>query len=245
MKKSTDTGMNRTGMSVSPVEGRKMMDNAEPEIVLVTGTPDEIKQQRSEYVIESGPIGTVPVPSTLTGMKESVVQTFKGNKATVFLDKLGARLAYERAGTRLYEAMLTKVQALGGTEIFPDLSILKQFHREELSHAEMLRLTTEELGADPTAMTPAADIESVAAFGVMQVVTDPRTDLQQCIHALMIAELADRDGWEVLIELADALKHDEIASKFRRALAEEENHLQHVRTWLKQEVMSEAGVAGD
>ena len=53
----------------------------------------------------------MPVPGNLKGAAKAAVKALKGEKAAVFLDKLGERLAFERTGVRLYEAVLAKVPA--------------------------------------------------------------------------------------------------------------------------------------
>lgn len=99
------------------------------------------------------------------------------------------------------------------------------------------------LGADPTAVTPEADLNGVASIGLMQIVTDPRTSVAQSLHAIHIVELADRDGWELLIHLTIEFGQEEMAANFRQALAEEERHLATVRDVMKSSCLSEAGMA--
>lgn len=100
-----------------------------------------------------------------------------------------------------------------------------------------------DLGADPTAVTPGADVDGVASIGLMQVMTDPRTSIAQSLHVLLIAELADHDGWQLLIKLAEELGQNDMAGKFRGALAEEGQHLTTIREFVEKSCMSEAGVS--
>jgi hypothetical protein len=85
-------------------------------------------------------------------------------------------------------------------------------------------------------------VAGVASMGIMQVLTDPRTSLAQCLQALLTAELTDNDGWRLLIQLADNLGYDEMSAQFETALANEVVHLQNVRTWLSECVMDSAQV---
>jgi hypothetical protein len=96
------------------------------------------------------------------------------------------------------------------------------------------------LGGDPTAMTPCADIAGVSATGFLQVITDPRTTMAQALNTMLAVELADNAGWELLIELAQASGHKEMAEGFAVAQTAEERHLAHVKTWLKGAVLGEA-----
>ena len=52
----------------------------------------------------------------------------------------------------------------------------------------------EQLGGDPTAMTPCADLVGVQSMGLWQSVSDPRTTLAQCLNTMLVAELADHAG---------------------------------------------------
>ena len=62
--------------------------------------------------------------------------------------------------------------------------------------------------------------------------TDPRTDLLQCLEAVLTAELVDNDCWRALIELTEAAGHANLAKRFRRALEHEREHLDNVRRWV-------------
>jgi hypothetical protein len=104
----------------------------------------------------------------------------------------------------------------------------------------MVRGAMEELGADPTAITPAADVIGVASSGLLQVVTDPRTTLPQSLDALLTAELTDNDGWQMLIELARIYGKEDLVTRFQIAKAAEEVHLAEVRRWLTVETSLEA-----
>lgn len=82
----------------------------------------------------------------------------------------------------------------------------------------------------------------VSSMGIMQVLTDPRSSMAQCLQAMLTAELTDNAGWELLIELADSLGYAEMSKEFGGALAHEEVHLQNVRNWLSECVLDSAQV---
>jgi hypothetical protein len=102
----------------------------------------------------------------------------------------------------------------------------------------------ERLGADPTAVTPAADVAGVASSGLLGVAADPRTTVHQSLEAVLIAELADNEGWEMLIKLSRDMGQDDMATEFQTALQEEERHLALVRGWVSGHKHQEAKVAG-
>jgi hypothetical protein len=78
-------------------------------------------------------------------------------------------------------------------------------------------------------------------MGLVQAVTDPRTTLTQCLEALLVAELADNDGWKILISMAEALGQDDLASRFANALVEEDQHLASVRSWIAERLEVQLG----
>jgi len=244
MKKPTDVGKNRTGAATDPAEAKRTMEGAE------LGTPDEnvdmeapeLHATRVAWSADAEPIGTMPPPDTMKGKAKAAVKKMQGKDPAVFLDQLGARLAFERTGTRLYEALLVKLAAANVHEGGPTRAELEEIRDEELRHAALIQRCMEQLGADPTAVTPAADIQGVASSGVMQVVADPRTTLTQALEAALIAELADNDSWQMLIELAEGLGQDEMAEQFRHALDHEERHLARVRRWLSAALVGQAGI---
>jgi hypothetical protein len=70
--------------------------------------------------------------------------------------------------------------------------------------------------------------------------TDPRTTFPQSLHAILVAELTDVDGWTMLIRLARAEGHEEMAGDFEAAHHAEEAHLTSVRQWLTELTEAEA-----
>ena len=98
----------------------------------------------------------------------------------------------------------------------------------------------ESIGADPTAQTPCADTVAVASGGIMQVLTDPRTSLAQCLAAMLTAELTDTASWDLLIKLTRESGQDDLIPGFEQGLQREEEHTERVRMWLNQMVLGEA-----
>lgn len=240
MKNTVSVGTNRTGIGTSPVDSKEMIEGARKAKPSSEGDGEALQQVRRAYGKSAQPVGTVPPPSTIKGVATTTMQAIKGNKPSVFIDKLGERLAFERTGTRLYEALITKLDVAGTWQGGPSREDLVRFHREEREHFELLGNVIAALGADPTAMTPCADVGAVESLGLMQVLTDPRTTMPQCLHAILVAELADLDGWDLIIELARELGHDSLEEKFASARAEEAEHLSSVRLWLTTQVLDEA-----
>jgi rubrerythrin len=228
---------------MSPIDGKALIAAARAARPSSDGDEEALAAFRSSYLETAEPVGTVPVPGTLKGVAKTVVQKLTGKKPEVLLDKLAERLAFERTGTRLYDALLGKCGVLGDEASSLPLEDLRDFRDEEAQHFALVWEVLRELGADPTAQTPGADLSGVAAMGLVQLITDPRTSIAQSIQAIHIAELADHDGWKMLITLTEELGMDDIAGRFRKAWAEEDRHLATIRDLMAKSMMSEAGVA--
>lgn len=56
-----------------------------------------------------------------------------------------------------------------------------------------------------------------------------------------MAELADHDGWELLINLAREMGHGGMADRFQEALKDETIHLAAIRDLLRQSTLADAG----
>jgi rubrerythrin len=154
-----------------------------------------------------------------------------GDRAQAFIDKLAERLAYERSGARLYDAVIAKCMAYKDELGEASLEEVVRIREEEAVHAALLRTCIEQLGGDPTAQTPSADLVGVATGGFLQAASDPRTPLAQTLQIALAAELVDGAGWEMLITMAENMGQDAMADRFRQALAHEKEHLAKVRAW--------------
>lgn len=237
INQEAELGMNRTGTLMSPVDAMDAKRGAEELTVPPAGDSSAIAENRISFMLEYDEIGSVPMPASLKGMITTVQEKLRiGHHA--FLDKLGERLAFERTGTRLYEALLSKYQASDDKEILPPLSKLEQFYQEELLHFYMLTDIVTELGGDPTAITPAANIGAMSSIGWLQVMSDPRISFVQSLEILLQAELVDNAGWELLITLADETGLTEISEQFQKAQEEENVHLESVREWVNNLILS-------
>lgn len=235
---SSKLGMNRTGIKASPKDGPRMIEGAEK--LTVAWVPEDEEGSFIRMMVRGasmeGSMGSVPPPSSPKGMVKTAAKMLRGRDPTLLIDKLGARIAFERTGVRLYDAALVKLAATGSWEGGPDREGLRHIRDEELAHFEMLCECMESLGGDPTAMTPAANTEAMASEGVVKLLSDPRSSLSQALEGLLIAELADNDGWLGLVHLARAMGHDDFVQRFEQAHRQEEEHLRMIRTWMQQRI---------
>lgn len=239
MDNTVSVGMNRTGLDMAPKSRDTLVDFAREQASRAPTETQAWADLHKAYGLDADNVGSVPVPARLKGVATTVMQGLKGNKPQVLIDKMGERLAYERTGVRLYEALAMKVTA-ASQGFMPGLDEVRRIRDDELAHFEMLGRYLQQIGADPTAMTPCADVSGVAASGHLQVLTDPRTSVAQALNSILAVELADNASWELLIHLVKEAGHDEMAQAFQVALETEERHLQTVRSWLQQAVLEEA-----
>ena len=237
-------GHNRTGIKAPPMGGRALERTA-------SGAPPPHTESlratgmREKFTGQAGRFGSVPAVASVRRMAEMALHGLQGHRLASFIDKLGERLAFERSGVRAYEAVLVKFEALGTWQGGPTRDLLQEQCNEELAHFHMIKQILEHLGADPAAMTPSADVSAVQVSGVFKVLADPRASLSQVLRALLVLEDVDADGWGMLVEVAASTRQDQLASRFRDALATEETHKESVRGWLSHAALADAQRTGD
>ena len=238
MATAAKVGTNFTGVQMSPKDTKSLMEAVNEIHPDVPGDEKGLLLERALRSEEAERIGSVPVPGSAKGMLKTTFDMAMGKSPEILIDKLGERLAFERSGVRLYDAMIAKAKALGTAE--SDLiQVFEHIRGEEFEHMQMVAEAIETLGADPTAQTPCADVAAVKSMGVIQVLTDPRTNIAQCMNALLTVELEDNAAWELLIELAEAGGHPNIAKGFQKAKDQEDDHLIKVKTLLRRDLISQ------
>ena len=229
-------GSNRTGLQTSPIHSKELLeaeDALQPEFIGVLADFIDVK---AEAICDADRLGSVP-PATVkvtTGMKRG-----RGVNPQVFIDKLAERAAYERGGTRLYDALIVKFQSCDPPPGGISRDDLAEIRSDELAHYHLLVEAIRSRGGDPTAQTPSADVVGVGTMGLMQVLNDPRTTFSDCLNAMLTAELTDVDAWDLLARLADDIGEEDLAGQFRQALLEENEHLQRIRGWYQASVLGE------
>jgi hypothetical protein len=221
MQTVTEVGVNHSGMDAAP-DAEEMLENTEM-TEPPRGDERELAKLRATYVEEAGPVGTLPQAE---------------GSLMLLMDKLGERLAFERSGTRLYDALMAKCKAAGSKIPANELQHIRD---EEAMHFALCGAAIQSLGGDPTEQTPGADVAGVEGMGLMQVLTDPRTTVAQCLHAMLVAEMTDNAAWEELIELTQPTGNDDLIARFRKAQANEADHLEKVRGWYKAAALDGGG----
>jgi rubrerythrin len=214
--------MNQSGMQTAPDAGEAMLENTKltkPR----KGDERDLAKIRLEYAKDAEPVGTIPEP-------------VPPGIAAMLMDKLGERLAFERAGTRLYDALLVKCAS---SDVASEKEV-RHIRDEEAMHFALVGAAIQSLGGDPTAQTPSADVAGVEGAGLMQVLNDPKTTLAQALHAILVAEMTDNAAWDELIELTSQVGNDDLVARFSKARDSELEHLEKVQAWYKEATLAQA-----
>ncbi|STX52029.1 Ferritin-like domain [Legionella busanensis] len=230
MAKTVNMGMNHTGTQMSPLDTKRLLDYVKKHPADIKGNETALTKERTNMTSVNNVLGTIPLPGSAKGAIKTGVDKLLGNQPELLIDKLGERLAYERGGVRLYEAAIAKATAFKQPKLVKEL---KHIRDEEEEHMFLLIDTLKQLGADPTVMTPSADVVGVIAQGPMQVLTDPRTNIAHCLNALLTLELTDNAAWELLIDLLKDSNKADVAKKFQKAFLQEQEHLRIIKTFYK------------
>lgn len=242
MTREISLGPNGTGMMASPEHASALLEcrDLQPE---PPQPACDVASLRRLYREEAEALGSMPPPKDLKGALGAAGEALIGRRLHILLDKLGERAAFERSGTRLYDAALTRL----ADAPLPDgmsLSALREIRDEEHAHFLLLTEAISRLGGDPTCQTPCADFVAVQGMGLVQAINDPRATLPQVLETLLVAELVDVASWEMLMELAEDMKHADLEKKMATALASENRHEQKVRSWLSLAMQQSARLGG-
>ena len=165
MKDTMTIGMNRTGVATAPRLAKELFQVEAMTVPSARGDESELAKVRADFASEDN-VGSVPPPLTPKGLAKTVMQAMRGEKGAALVDKLGERLAFERQGTRLYEGIMAKHAIYGSWPGGPTHGELVTIRDEEKLHFELLVRALRELGGDPTAMTPSADVSAVIGRGI-------------------------------------------------------------------------------
>lgn len=233
---SMNGGINKTGVDMSPVMSRKMLEAASlAEIESVREPTITAADLRRRYLVAGETVGSVPLP---VGLKDATRGTWLrgGRQPEVFVDQLGARLGFVRLMVRLYDALILKVERAG-----LDVERLVRYRVEKLKHFQILNGAMEFLGLDPSAQTPSASAAILAVSGVLQVITDPRMTVAQSVQAMLMVERSDHAAWEILIPLTRLEGLDDCLREFKMCHAEECEHVDALTALLKSLVAAKAG----
>lgn len=216
----TQPGDNHTGITLHPELVAEMIEGTTEFGPTSRGGAEALATVRARIARESAPAATMP-PA-----KDVPIERLP------ILDKLGARLAFERTGTRLYEALISKHDAYGSFRGGPSRADLERIRDEEQRHLLTAQHLIVRFGGDPTVVTPTANLQAVVTYGIHQVLVDPRTTLMECLDAIIVAELTDHESWEQLVRAVAPFGDKQAEAQIRDAERVETEHMTKVRSWL-------------
>lgn len=215
----TRPGDNHTGVALHPDMARDMIRGTVEFGPTSAGGAELLAQTRIRIARQSPPVATMPPTRVAANLLP-------------FLDKLGGRLAFERAGVRIYDALLSKLEAYGTFDGGPSRADLERIRGEEHRHFALVEEMVLGLGGDPTVVTPFANLQMTASRGILDVLVDPRTSLVECLDVVLVAELTDHASWELLVAAAKLAGQQQLESRLREGERTEAEHLAKVRGWV-------------
>jgi len=165
------------------------------------------------------------------------------NNPEKVIDLLSERLTFERAGVKLYDAIIAKLVTSNEPEVHRTLRAMHEHRNHEKEHEEWLEQQIRALGGDAHTETDLARLATTESMGIEAVVLDGDNDPVHLFHALLAAELADNAGWDLLVALADEAGDRAAKKEFKKRLHEEEEHLIFVRRALAS--LAKADVLGE
>jgi bacterioferritin (cytochrome b1) len=169
------------------------------------------------------------MPSVILGpLREATMKELASYDTSKVIDVLNERLAFERAGVKLYDRILEVMRSTGDENVQRMLQEMEQHRNEEKEHEEFLEEQIRALGGDAHGETEKSRLVTRESKGIEEVVMSD-AELPHLFHALLAAELVDNAGWDLLVQLADEAGDREAKREFKRRLHEEEDHLIFIR----------------
>ncbi len=144
------------------------------------------------------------------------------------IDLLNERLAFERAGVKLYDRVLEVMRSAGDANVARMLPEMEEHRSEEKEHEEWLEECIRALGGDAHAETERSRLVTRESKGIEEIAMSD-AELPHLLHALLAAELVDNAGWDLLAQVADEAGDHEAKRDFKKRLHEEEDHLLFIR----------------
>jgi bacterioferritin (cytochrome b1) len=149
------------------------------------------------------------------------------------IDLLTERLTFERSGVKLYDRILEKMRESEDQQITKMFDQMLEHRDQEKEHEEWLEDQLRAIGGDAHGETEGALLVETESEGIEKVILEQRSSLAQMFHALLVAELADNAGWDLLVQIADEADDPKARRAFKKRLHEEEEHLIFVRRALE------------
>ena len=182
--------------------------------------------------------GAEPLP----GAQRPGMEKLAKKNVVKVIDLLSERLAFERAGVKLYDTLLSRLR-LSADPVFKGLiKRVEHIRDEEKEHEEWLEEQIRDLGGDAHNPTEHTVLVMAESEGIERVVRRDE-NIPHELHALLTAELADNAGWDLLVQLAAEFGDSDAKKQFKKRLNEEKKHLVFVRETLLELMKQEVAAA--
>ena len=159
------------------------------------------------------------------------MQKLAGTNVSRVIDLLNERLTFERSGVKLYDKILERMRTDPQAALMVEQ--MQEHRDEEKEHEEWLEKQIRALGGDARSPSEKSILVRAESQGIEHVI-ERDAQLPHDFHALLIAELADNAGWDLLVQLADEVGDRDAKKEFKKRLHEEEEHLLFVRHAVEQ-----------
>ena len=159
------------------------------------------------------------------------MQKLAGTNVSRVIDLLNERLTFERSGVKLYDKILERMRTDPQAALMVEQ--MQENRDEEKEHEEWLEKQIRALGGDARSPSEKSILVRAESQGIEHVI-ERDAQLPHDFHALLIAELADNAGWDLLVQLADEVGDRDAKKEFKKRLHEEEEHLLFVRHAVEQ-----------
>jgi bacterioferritin (cytochrome b1) len=144
------------------------------------------------------------------------------------IEVLSERAASERVSARLYRRVVERVERAEPAlrRMAPRLADQR---RQELEHGRWLESQLRALGSDGFAVSERTQRVSTELRGIEELILDGHATIPELLHALLIAELADGVGWDLLVKLAERADDEPARQAFAERRTDQEEHVLFLR----------------
>jgi bacterioferritin (cytochrome b1) len=164
-----------------------------------------------------------------TVQEEAVMKKLARKNPEKLVELLHERLTFERTSVKLYDRILTQMEASGDLQIRGMLDTMRAYRDEEAEHQAWLEEQIQALGGDVNGESVMSRLVVEESRGIEQIILREDAEMHHLFHALMAAELVDNAGWDLLAALAEEADDDDALDGFALRQAEEEDHLDYLR----------------
>ena len=151
-----------------------------------------------------------------------------------FLLKVGERLYFEKTILKGYDALISKCELFSADLLPAELDIIDLVEIRSQKHrfVKLLASTLEGLGGEGLSERPPSGSLLLAITGVCRAIEDVTAGIEQSLECLLIAELADDEGWDLLICDCDDLGLAGLSASLDSVQEISESHTEMVREWI-------------